>query len=233
MIERQAQRSASRQISRADRAEALRRSPDASFSGGSRRRCSLTPMPLVCETASVHSTSGGSTNPVPARPSKAGTGPRPPLLSALSGTCRAGGKMPVESRMQVIPRGHDQRCREPAAWPRWAVSFEEPPAKTAARRARPSLWQRGRAGAHAGRDSLPSRTASAARGRGCFMRTSDEPLASRSGSAASVPPGPRLQRSATSLAASSQRRDVRHASQERREARRPSAASRVWSRRFV
>jgi hypothetical protein len=45
-------------------------------------------------------------------------------VSALSGIGRGGGKMPVESRTQVIPRGHEQRCREPAEPLRWAVSVE-------------------------------------------------------------------------------------------------------------
>ena len=55
VIERQEHKSASRQINRADPAEALRSSPDASVSSGSQSRCCLAPMPLVCETASVPS----------------------------------------------------------------------------------------------------------------------------------------------------------------------------------
>ncbi len=53
VIEPQEPRSASRQINRADPAEALRSSPDAPVYGGSPSRCCLAPMPLVCETASV------------------------------------------------------------------------------------------------------------------------------------------------------------------------------------
>jgi hypothetical protein len=63
VIERQEHRSASRQINRADPAEALRSSPDASVSGGSPSRCCLAPMPLVCETASVRTRSGISAGP--------------------------------------------------------------------------------------------------------------------------------------------------------------------------
>ena len=55
VIEPQERRSASRQINRADPTEALRSSPDAPVYGGSPSRCCLAPMPLVCETASVHS----------------------------------------------------------------------------------------------------------------------------------------------------------------------------------
>ena len=57
VIERQEHRSAPRQINRADPAEALRSAPDGSVSGGSPSRCCLTPMPLVCETASTSSDS--------------------------------------------------------------------------------------------------------------------------------------------------------------------------------
>ena len=53
VIEHQAHGFASRQINRAHAPEALTSSPDASVSGGSPSRCSLAPMPLVCETASV------------------------------------------------------------------------------------------------------------------------------------------------------------------------------------
>ena len=53
VIEPQERRSASRQINRADPAEALRSSPDAPVCAGSPSRCRLAPMPLVCETASV------------------------------------------------------------------------------------------------------------------------------------------------------------------------------------
>lgn len=57
VIEPQEPRSASRQINRADPAEALRSSPDAPVYGGSPSRCCLAPMPLVCETASTTSMS--------------------------------------------------------------------------------------------------------------------------------------------------------------------------------
>ena len=57
VIERQEHRSASRQINRADPAEALRSSPDASVSSGSPSCCGFAPMPLVCETASVQTSS--------------------------------------------------------------------------------------------------------------------------------------------------------------------------------
>jgi hypothetical protein len=62
VIEPQAHGFASRQINRANPAEALRSSPNASVSGGSPSRCSLAPMPLVCETAS---TSCGCLAPLP------------------------------------------------------------------------------------------------------------------------------------------------------------------------
>ena len=54
VIERQQHRSPSRQIGRADPAEAPRSSPDASLFRWPPSRCCLEPMPLVCETASVH-----------------------------------------------------------------------------------------------------------------------------------------------------------------------------------
>ena len=50
-------RFASRQINRANPAEALRCSPDAPVYGGSPSRCCLAPMRLVCETASTTRTS--------------------------------------------------------------------------------------------------------------------------------------------------------------------------------
>ena len=57
VIEPRERRSASRQINRADPAEALRSAPDAPVYAGSPSRCCLAPMPLVCETASVRSES--------------------------------------------------------------------------------------------------------------------------------------------------------------------------------
>jgi hypothetical protein len=59
VIERQEHRSAPRQINRADPAEALRSSPDASVSGGSPSCCCLALMPLVCETTSSTSNTLG------------------------------------------------------------------------------------------------------------------------------------------------------------------------------
>jgi hypothetical protein len=57
VIEPKERRSASRQINRADPAEALRSAPDAPVYAGSPSRSCLAPMPLVCETASVRSRS--------------------------------------------------------------------------------------------------------------------------------------------------------------------------------
>jgi hypothetical protein len=53
VIEHQGHRSGSKQINRADPAEALRSSPDASIAADWPSRCCLAPMPSVCETASV------------------------------------------------------------------------------------------------------------------------------------------------------------------------------------